>query len=81
MSYSLLSLHRYQHHARHNGLRHGTLWLEDTFSVEGAVNKKRMEVLVKMLNGQHTTVDLRKEKVMVFLNSIEDVDGATSALG
>jgi superfamily II DNA/RNA helicase len=71
------------HHARHNGLRYETLWLEDCITSskdENNRNKLRMEQLVQMLKGNHATVDLQKEKVMIFLNSIEDVDGATSAL-
>jgi superfamily II DNA/RNA helicase len=71
------------HHARHNGLRYETLWLEDCITSskdENNRNKLRMEQLVQMLKGNHATVDLQKEKVMIFLNSIEDVDGATNAL-
>lgn len=71
------------HHARHNGLRYETLWLEDSVTTSNDNNnrnKVRMEQLVQMLKGNHATVDLRKEKVMIFLNSIEDVDGATNAL-
>eukprot|EP00562_Extubocellulus_spinifer_P009974 CAMPEP_0178497002 /NCGR_PEP_ID=MMETSP0696-20121128/14434_1 /TAXON_ID=265572 /ORGANISM="Extubocellulus spinifer, Strain CCMP396" /LENGTH=644 /DNA_ID=CAMNT_0020125355 /DNA_START=132 /DNA_END=2066 /DNA_ORIENTATION=- len=68
------------HNARHYGLRDSTIWIEDD---EDGSNKARMEKLVQMLQ---TPSDgggeggLGGEKVMVFLNSVDDVDGATGAL-
>jgi len=75
------------HNARHNGLKDQTLWIEDDPD-ERQVNKKRMERLVKLLQTEpstsfeiHTeTSGLSGEKVMVFLNSVEDVDKAANAL-
>lgn len=71
------------HNARHYGLRDSTIWIEDT---DGGGNKARMETLVQMLQTPPEDVDgevrggLLGEKVMVFLNSVDDVDGASGAL-
>jgi len=74
------------HNARHNGLRDPTVWIEDDRDDYGQVNKKRLESLLTLLQTQPDTSDigttngLAGEKVMVFLNSVEDVDGSTNAL-
>ena len=71
------------HNARHYGLRDSTIWIEDA---DGGGNKARMETLVQMLQTPPEDVDgevrggLLGEKVMVFLNSVDDVDGASGAL-
>ncbi|KAI2494081.1 helicase [Fragilaria crotonensis] len=62
------------HSARHYGLRERTLWME----IEG--NKERMERLVELLKTPPGEGGLLGEKVMVFLNSGDDVDGAQGAL-
>uniref|UniRef100_A0A7S4UVP1 RNA helicase n=1 Tax=Ditylum brightwellii TaxID=49249 RepID=A0A7S4UVP1_9STRA len=64
------------HNARHYGLRERTVWIEDE---DGGSNKERMQTLVKLLNTPREEGGLDGEKVMVFLNSVEDVDGATNA--
>ena len=71
------------HNARHYGLRDTTIWIEDA---DGGGNKVRMETLVQMLQTPPEDVEsetkggLLGEKVMVFLNSVGDVDGASGAL-
>ena len=62
------------HSARHYGLRERTLWME----VEE--NKERMEQLVELLKTPAAEGGLQGEKIMVFLNSGDDVDGAQGAL-
>jgi superfamily II DNA/RNA helicase len=62
------------HNARHYGLRESTVWIE----AEG--NKERMERLVELLKISPEEGGLEGEKVMVFLNSVDDVDGANGAL-
>lgn len=62
------------HSARHYGLRDRTMW----FEIEG--NKERMEKLVELLRTPVDEGGLGGEKVMVFLNSGDDVDGAHGAL-
>mmetsp|Transcript_80870 Transcript_80870/g.121552 ORF Transcript_80870/g.121552 Transcript_80870/m.121552 type:complete len:608 (-) Transcript_80870:73-1896(-) len=59
------------HNARHYGLAEATAWHQ----VES--KKERMEQLINLLE---TKGELQGEKVMVFLNSVEDVEGATGAL-
>ena len=71
------------HNARHYGLRDTTIWIEDA---DDGGNKVRMEALVQMLQTPPEDVEgeakggLLGEKVMVFLNSVGDVDGASGAL-
>eukprot|EP00563_Minutocellus_polymorphus_P010387 CAMPEP_0181073130 /NCGR_PEP_ID=MMETSP1070-20121207/28922_1 /TAXON_ID=265543 /ORGANISM="Minutocellus polymorphus, Strain NH13" /LENGTH=623 /DNA_ID=CAMNT_0023154195 /DNA_START=32 /DNA_END=1903 /DNA_ORIENTATION=+ len=71
------------HNARHYGLRDSTIWIEDA---DGSGNKARMETMVQMLQTPPEDVEgetkggLLGEKVMVFLNSVGDVDGASGAL-
>lgn len=62
------------HKARHYGLRDHTVWIEED------VNKERMARLVEMLQTPRDEGGLQNEKVMVFLNSADDVDGAHGAL-
>jgi len=80
------------HNARHNGLRDPTVWIEDDVEDYGQVNKNRLERLLTLLQTRPNALKsgsspatnglagLAGEKVMVFLNSVEDVDGATNAL-
>jgi superfamily II DNA/RNA helicase len=63
------------HNARHYGLAQATQWHQ----VEG--KKERMEQLIEMLETPVEQGGLQGEKVMVFLNSVEDVEGAHGALG
>ena len=62
------------HRARHAGLRQQTLWIEQDS------NKARVEELVRLLQLPKNEGGLMGEKCMVFLNSVDDVDGAHSAL-
>jgi superfamily II DNA/RNA helicase len=63
------------HSARHSGLKQTTVWIEQENK------KRRMEELVSMLvETSVTDGGLKGEKVMVFLNSVDDVDGACEAL-
>jgi len=59
------------HNARHYGLKNRTLWIP-----EGS-NKERLSALVELINNDFQE---DREKVMVFLNSVGDVDAATGAL-
>ncbi len=74
------------HNARHYGLGEKTVWVEDDYD-EITPKKKRMERLVDMLkitqasdNNDADDVGLAGEKVMIFLNNVNDVDSATNAL-
>ena len=62
------------HNARHYGLKEPTQWNQ----VES--KKERMEELVRLLQTSTDDGGLKDEKVMVFLNSVEDVEGAHAAL-
>jgi superfamily II DNA/RNA helicase len=62
------------HNARHYGLKEPTVWYE----VES--KKERMEQLVDLLGKPVVDGGLKDEKVMVFLNSVEDVEGAQGAM-
>ena len=62
------------HNARHFGLEQQTNWIE----MEG--KKERMEKLVELLQSSREDGGLMGEKVMVFLNSVDDVEGACQAL-
>jgi superfamily II DNA/RNA helicase len=62
------------HNARHYGLREQTLWMEEESK------KTRMEKLVELFGTPVTEGGLQDEKVMVFLNSVDDVEGANQAL-
>jgi superfamily II DNA/RNA helicase len=62
------------HNARHYGLAHATRWnMVET-------KKERMDMLVELLHSEVKDGGLKAEKVMVFLNSVEDVEGAHQAL-
>jgi superfamily II DNA/RNA helicase len=62
------------HNARHYGLAQATQWnMVET-------KKERLEKLVELLNTPVNDGGLMGEKVMVFLNSVEDVEGAYQAL-
>lgn len=69
------------HNAKHSGLRESTIWVQED-------NKKgRMKQLLDLLNTPTSikeektgSAGLKGEKVMVFLNSVDDVEGATQAL-
>ena len=62
------------HNARHFGLAEPTKWYQ--FETK----KERMERLVDLFQTSPDNGGLQGEKVMVFLNSVEDVDGAHGAL-
>ena len=62
------------HNARHYGLAEATKW----YQIES--KKERMEKLIDMLETPVEQGGLQGEKVMVFLNSVEDVEGAHGAL-
>lgn len=63
------------HDARHYGLAQRTLWLEmDAVS-------DRLDYVLDLFAGEGPEdLPLNKEKVMIFLNTVDDVDGATNAL-
>mmetsp|Transcript_23457 Transcript_23457/g.36061 ORF Transcript_23457/g.36061 Transcript_23457/m.36061 type:complete len:300 (+) Transcript_23457:248-1147(+) len=65
------------HNARHYGLHERTQWIADE---PATGNKERMINLVEMFQESSDKGGLKGEKVMVFLNSVEDVDGAANAL-
>lgn len=76
------------HNARHYGLKEKTTWIQDNHD-ETQINKRRLERLVDMLQRNNVNdndvensvgVALAGEKVIVFLNSVDDVDGVTNAL-
>ena len=62
------------HQARHSGLAQQTVWIAE------ASKQDRMKHLVKLLNEPVNEGGLEGEKVMVFLNSVDDVEGACQAL-
>ena len=62
------------HNARHYGLKESTIWIEEESK------KGRMEQLVKLLQAPIEEGGLKNEKVIVFLNSVDDVEGACQAL-
>lgn len=62
------------HNARHYGLAEATQWTE----LES--KKERMQELVRLLQTPVAEGGLQEEKVMVFLNSVEDVEGVSQAL-
>jgi superfamily II DNA/RNA helicase len=62
------------HSARHYGLKEKTVW----YPVEG--KKERLQQLVDLMNMSANEGGLQGEKVMVFLNSVEDVDNVNEAL-
>ncbi len=63
------------HNARHYGLKEETQWIGPIQS-----KKERMERLIEMLETPVQDGGLLGEKVMIFLNSVDDVDGAQVAL-
>lgn len=63
------------HNARHYGLKEATQWIGPIQS-----KKERMEYLINMLETPVQQGGLLGQKVMIFLNSVEDVEGAHSAL-
>lgn len=68
------------HNARHYGLKDQNVWIEDNLDEE-TPKRRRMEQLIQMLSPDSSSdTSLVGEKVMIFLNSIEDVDSATTAL-
>lgn len=64
------------HNARHYGLQEQTVWIEE--GPDG--NRGRMQRLVELLKTPREEGGLDGEKIMLFLNSVDDVDGATNAL-
>mmetsp|Transcript_14409 Transcript_14409/g.23346 ORF Transcript_14409/g.23346 Transcript_14409/m.23346 type:complete len:294 (+) Transcript_14409:1-882(+) len=62
------------HNAKHYGLAQATQW----YQIE--TKKERMEQLVEMLETSNQEGGLKGEKSMVFVNSVEDVEGVHQAL-
>lgn len=62
------------HNARHYGLSEQTIWVEEESK------KARMEKLAELFQQSPEEGGLKGEKVMVFLNSVDDVEGASQAL-
>lgn len=62
------------HQARHSGLAQETVWIPESSKQE------RMKHLVELLKKPTSEGGLAGEKVMVFLNSKDDVEGASQAL-
>jgi superfamily II DNA/RNA helicase len=62
------------HNARHYGLGQTTLWIDQDSK------KARMEQFVELCQQSPDEGGLKGEKVMVFLNSVDDVEGASQAL-
>ena len=62
------------HQARHSGLAQQTVWIPEPSKQE------RMKSLVELLGKPTSEGGLAGEKVMVFLNSVDDVEGASQAL-
>jgi superfamily II DNA/RNA helicase len=73
------------HNARHYGLKSQTQWIQDD-EYEDMPKKKRMEKLIEILQRDASDevedgdIGLAGEKVMVFVNSGNDVDSAAGAL-
>lgn len=68
------------HNARHYGLKDHNIWIQDDHK-EATPKKKRMDHLIEMLSSNNDLeISLVGDKVMIFLNSIEDVDSATAVL-
>lgn len=66
------------HNARHYGLKDSTLWSPQP---SGDNNKERLEQLVDLLQtDQDDLSSFKQQKIMVFLNTVDDVDGATNGL-
>ena len=62
------------HNAKHYGLREQTVWIEEE------ENRDRMLRLVELLKTPADEGGLEGVKTIVFLNSVDDVDGAHGAL-
>jgi superfamily II DNA/RNA helicase len=62
------------HNARHYGLSQTTLWIDQDSK------KARMAQFVELCQQSPDEGGLKGEKVMVFLNSVDDVEGASQAL-
>jgi superfamily II DNA/RNA helicase len=62
------------HNAKHYGLAQSTVWKE----IE--TKKERMELLQEILQISPEEGGLKGEKLMLFVNSVEDVEGAHEAL-
>lgn len=62
------------HNAKHYGLAQPTVWKQ----IE--TKRERMDLLIKMLEEPPEEGGLKGEKLMLFLNSVDDVEGAQGAL-
>eukprot|EP00523_Entomoneis_sp_CCMP467_P002530 CAMPEP_0168741752 /NCGR_PEP_ID=MMETSP0724-20121128/12684_1 /TAXON_ID=265536 /ORGANISM="Amphiprora sp., Strain CCMP467" /LENGTH=636 /DNA_ID=CAMNT_0008789283 /DNA_START=178 /DNA_END=2088 /DNA_ORIENTATION=+ len=62
------------HKARHSGLASETVWVAEESK------RARMEELVRLLSTSPSEGGLQKEKVMIFLNKVNEVQGACDAL-
>jgi superfamily II DNA/RNA helicase len=61
------------HNARHYGLSQPTLWIEEESK------KARLNQFIEMLGQDPSDGGLQGQKVMVFLNSVDDVEGVFAA--
>jgi len=62
------------HNARHYGLSEPTLW------VESETKKERLEYFRELLDKSPSEGGLQGQKVMLFVNSVDDVEGVSGAL-
>ncbi|KAG7343725.1 ATP-dependent RNA helicase [Nitzschia inconspicua] len=62
------------HNAKHSGLSQPTQW------IQSETKRERLDKLVQLLETPSINDGLYGEKVMVFVNSVEDVDGVHQAL-
>lgn len=62
------------HNAKHYGLAQSTVWKE----IE--TKRERMDLLLEMLEQSPEEGGLKGEKLMLFVNSVEDVEGSHGAL-
>jgi len=62
------------HNAKHSGLAQPTVWKQ----IE--TKRERMDLLMEMLQKSPEEGGLKGEKLMLFLNSVDDVEGAQEAM-
>ena len=62
------------HNAKHYGLQEPTVWIDQQSK------KARMEKLVDLLKQERSEGGLKGEKVMIFVNTVGDVEGSSEAL-
>jgi len=67
------------HNARHHGLMKPTTWIKDS-EFEKNIKVKRMERLLVMLRMRKNDDGLKEDKIIVFVNSVQDVEDVTKSL-